>query len=197
MQKNIEAFRGKVSRADRERRNGHSSAVFWLTGLSGSGKSTIAHEVEKVLHDKGIQSYVFDGDNVRHSLCGDLSFSPEGRAENIRRIAEVCKLFTENGTICLCAFISPMQADRNKVKEIIGNDDFHEIYVSCSLQECESRDVKGYYKLAREGKIKNYTGVSAPYDIPTAPALILKTEGITVKESANQLLTFILQTLEK
>lgn len=194
MKKNIQKFRGKVSRADREHRNGHSSAIFWLTGLSGSGKSTIAHEVEKLLHDKDMQIFVFDGDNVRHGLCGDLSFSPEGRAENIRRIAETSKLFAENGTICLCAFISPMRSDRHKVHEIVGKD-FHEIYVKCPVEECENRDVKGYYKLAREGKIKNYTGISAPYEEPTNPDLVLETNIHSIEESTRQFANFILETI--
>lgn len=194
MKKHIQKFRGKVSRSDRENRNGHSSAVFWLTGLSGSGKSTIAHEVEKRLFDKEMQIYVFDGDNVRHGLCGDLSFSPEGRAENIRRIAETAKLFAENGTICLCAFISPMRSDRLKVREIVG-EDFHEIYVKCPVEECENRDVKGYYKLAREGKIKNYTGISAPYEEPTSPGLILETEKHSIEESTDQFTEFILKSI--
>lgn len=183
--------RGKVSRSDRERLNGHRSAVFWLTGLSGSGKSTIAHEVEKRLHDKGMQVYVFDGDNVRHGLCGDLSFSLEARAENIRRIAETCKLFLENGTICLCAFISPMEKDRDKVKEIVG-EDFREVYIKCPLETCESRDVKGNYKLAREGKIKNYTGISSPYEAPLRPDLVLETEKMTIEESTEEFERFIL-----
>lgn len=196
MKKNIQEFRGKVSRIDREQLNGHPSAVFWLTGLSGSGKSTIAHEVEKQLHDRDLQVYVFDGDNVRHGLCGDLSFSPEGRAENIRRIAETSKLFAENGTICLCAFISPMKSDRDKVKSIVGND-FREVYVKCKVEECENRDVKGYYKLAREGKIKNYTGISAPYEEPIDPSLILQTDLYTVDESTEELRNFILETLNR
>lgn len=183
--------RGKVSRSDRERLNGHRSAVFWLTGLSGSGKSTISHEVEKRLHDKGMQVYVFDGDNVRHGLCGDLSFSLEARAENIRRIAETCKLFLENGTICLCAFISPMEKDRDKVKEIVG-EDFREVYIKCPLETCESRDVKGNYKLAREGKIKNYTGISSPYEAPLRPDLVLETEKMTIEESTEEFERFIL-----
>lgn len=190
MKKNITMYRGKVNREHRAKLNGHHSAVFWLTGLSGSGKSTIAHEVEKLIHDMGMQVYVFDGDNVRHGLCGDLSFSPEGRTENIRRIAETCKLFTDSGTVCLCAFITPLESDREKVKDIIG-DDLHEVYVKCSVETCEKRDVKGYYKLAREGKIKNYTGISAPYDTPTAPDLLLDTEMTTVEESTNELFNYI------
>jgi adenylylsulfate kinase len=194
MNKFLTKTRGKVSRSDRERLNCHRSAVFWLTGLSGSGKSTIAHEVEKRLHDQGMQVYVFDGDNVRHGLCGDLSFSLEARAENIRRIAEACKLFLENGTICLCAFISPMEKDREKVKEIVG-EDFREVYIKCPLETCESRDVKGYYKLAREGKIKNYTGISSPYEAPSQPDLVLETEIKTIEESTEEFERFILSSI--
>jgi adenylylsulfate kinase len=141
-----------------------------------------------------MQVYVFDGDNVRHGLCGDLSFSLEARAENIRRIAEACKLFLENGTICLCAFISPMEKDRDKVKEIVG-EDFREVYIKCPLETCEARDVKGYYKLAREGKIKNYTGISSPYEAPLQPDLVLETEKKTIEESTEEFERFILASI--
>lgn len=191
-EKQIKRFRGEVSRCDRQHLNKHKSAVFWFTGLSGSGKSTIAHKVEKILFDKGMRVYVFDGDNVRHGLCSDLSFSSMARSENVRRIAEVAKLFVENGTICICAFISPYKNDRQMVRDILGEDDFYEIYVTCPLSVCEDRDVKGYYKLARQGKIKNYTGISAPYEMPENPDLILDTESCSLEESAGEVLRFIL-----
>lgn len=189
-EKKLKKFRGEVFREDRERRNGHKSTVVWLVGLSGSGKSTIAHAVEKRLYDEGIRSYVFDGDNVRHGLCADLSFAPEGRAENVRRIAEVAKLFAENGTICMCAFISPLERDRERVREILG-DDYNEVFISCSVEECERRDVKGYYKLAREGKIKNYTGISAPFEEPESADLVIRTDSQSLEESVQELLDFV------
>lgn len=180
-----------VTREDREKLNRHKSLVLWFTGLSGSGKSTIAHLVEKRLHDQGLRTYVFDGDNVRHGLCGDLSFSPEGRAENIRRIGEMTRLFLDAGILCLTAFISPMRADRERVRHIVGPECFVEIYVKCPLEVCEQRDVKGLYKLARQGKIKNYTGVSAPYEPPEQPDLVLKTDQCTIDECVNQVLIHI------
>lgn len=190
--KNIKKFIGTVCREKREVRNGHKSGVFWLTGLSGSGKSTIAHEVEAHLFNLGFQVYVFDGDNVRHGLCSDLSFSREGRAENIRRIAEVVKLFADAGVICLCAFITPLEEDRKCVQSIIG-DDYYEVFVSCPVEVCEQRDVKGYYKLARQGKIKNYTGISAPYNAPVTPDLLLKTDVEDQRTCVQEMLSFVLE----
>ena len=191
----LQKFQGGLTRAARARQKGHQAAVFWFTGLSGSGKSTIAHAVEKSLFDMGKHAFVFDGDNVRHGLCADLSFSPEHRSENIRRIAETCKLFVESGTICLCAFISPMAADRQRVRSIVGQD-FHEIHVSCPVEVCEDRDVKGYYKLAREGKIKNYTGISAPYEAPEDPALRLATAEESLEQSVARTLEYILANIK-
>jgi adenylylsulfate kinase len=164
-----------VTRKRRELLNGHRACVVWLTGLSGSGKSTLAHAVEERLHSLGCRTFVFDGDNVRHGLCSDLGFSPEERRENLRRIAEMVKLFLEAGVITLCAFISPMCEDRQRVKAIVGADDFLEIYCDCSLERCEQRDVKGFYQKARAGIIKNYTGISAPYQEPKHPDLRLET----------------------
>ncbi|WP_421903799.1 adenylyl-sulfate kinase [Maridesulfovibrio sp.] len=192
-ERNIRLFRGEVFREDREKLNGHKSAVFWFTGLSGSGKSTIAHRVEKELFDRSMRAYVFDGDNVRHGLCGDLSFSPAARTENIRRIAEVSKLFTENGTICMCAFISPLEEYRQLAREVVGEGDYYEILVTCPLEVCEERDAKGYYKLAREGKIRNYTGISAPYEVPESPDLIVETDKETLEESVRRVKEFILE----
>jgi len=188
---NTVAYRGKIDRQAREALNRHVSKVFWFTGLSGSGKSTLAHLVEEELHRLGLRTYVFDGDNVRHGLCGDLSFSPEARAENLRRIAEMVKLFLDSGTLCLTAFISPLQADRDRVRRIVGEDDFFEIYVKCPIEICEERDVKGLYKLARAGKIQNYTGVSAPYEEPGNPALVVETARCAVHECVGQVVEFV------
>ncbi len=191
---NTVVYRGKIDRCARERLNAHPSKIFWFTGLSGSGKSTLAHRVEEKLHARGIRTYVFDGDNVRHGLCGDLSFSPEGRAENLRRIGEMVKLFLDAGIVCLTAFISPLKEDREKVRTIIGAEDFFEIYVKCPLKECEHRDVKGLYKMARAGQIKNYTGVSAPYDEPQQPDLVVESHTYDVDTCVTQILDFIKKT---
>ena len=168
--------RATVTRERRESQNGHRSVLLWFTGLSGSGKSTLAHYVEEKLHKMGCQTSVFDGDNVRHGLCGDLSFSADARSENIRRIAEMSKLFINAGVISLTAFISPSREDRQKVRDLVG-DDFIEIYCDCPIEVCEERDVKGLYKKARAGEIKNFTGISAPYDIPEAAEIIVDTSG--------------------
>jgi adenylylsulfate kinase len=193
---NTVVYRGKIDRRAREALNRHPAKVFWFTGLSGSGKSTLAHLVEEVLHRQGIRTYVFDGDNVRHGLCGDLSFSPEGRAENLRRIAEMVKLFLDAGILCLTAFISPLEGDREKVRRIVGEHDFFEIYVKCPIEVCEERDVKGLYKLARAGKIQNYTGVSAPYDEPRNPVLVLETDKCTIDDCVQTVVDFVQETLQ-
>ncbi|RUM87919.1 MAG: adenylyl-sulfate kinase [Thermodesulfatator sp.] len=165
-----------VSRADRERLNKHRSGVIWFTGLPASGKSTIAHFLEKELFDRGIRAYVLDGDNIRHGLCGDLGFSREDRRENLRRIAEVCRLMQEAGLLVLAAFVSPYREDRRLVREIVGEATFLEVYVRCSPETCEKRDPKGLYRKARLGKIQGFTGVDAPYEEPETPDLILDTE---------------------
>ena len=164
-----------VTRARREQINGHSGAVVWLTGLSGSGKSTLAHEVEERLHQLGCRTFVFDGDNVRHGLCGDLGFSAEDRTENIRRIGEMAKLFVEAGVIALTAFISPFRKDRERIRQLVGGRNFIEIYCRCSLAVCEQRDTKGLYRRARTGEIPNVTGISSPYEPPEHPQLVLDT----------------------
>lgn len=192
---NVVAYRGKICRELREKLNSHTAKAFWFTGLSGSGKSTLAHLVEEKLYQANIRTYTFDGDNVRHGLCGDLSFSPEGRAENLRRIGEMVKLFLDAGTVCLTAFISPLARDRKRVREIIGPSDFYEIFVKCPLEVCEQRDVKGLYQLARAGKIKNYTGISAPYEEPDQPDLVVETHAHTVNECVATVAHFILKTL--
>ena len=193
---NTVVYRGKIDRQARENLNRHPSKVFWFTGLSGSGKSTLAHLVEEELHRRGMRTYVFDGDNVRHGLCGDLSFSPEGRAENLRRIAEMVKLFLDAGTLCLTAFISPLEADREKVRGIVGPEDFYEVYIKCPIRVCEERDVKGLYKLARAGKIKNYTGVSAPYEEPREADLVVETHLCEIGACVATIVDFVSEKLE-
>lgn len=164
-----------VTRARREALNGHRSAVLWFTGLSGAGKSTLAHAVEEALHRRGCRTFVFDGDNVRHGLCADLGFSVPDRAENIRRIGEMAKLFVGAGVMALTAFISPLRVDRRRVRELIGDADFIEVYVKCPLEVCEARDVKGMYKKARSGQIKEFTGISSPYEEPEKADLVIDT----------------------
>jgi adenylylsulfate kinase len=172
---NIIWHHATVTQARRETMNGHKAVNLWFTGLSGSGKSTLAHAVEERLHQIGCRTFVFDGDNVRHGLCSDLGFSEKDRSENIRRIGEMVHLFLQAGIIALTAFISPLKQDREKARTIIGTDNFLEIHCACSLEICEHRDVKGLYKKARAGIIKNYTGISSPYEAPANPDLCLDT----------------------
>jgi len=180
-----------VNRSDRNTLNKHKSGLVWFTGLSASGKSTIAHAVEKELHDRGIRTYVLDGDNVRHGLNSNLGFSPEDRKENIRRIGEVAKLMADAGIVVFTAFISPYREDRDTVRTLFEGDHFYEVFVKCSLEECEKRDPKGLYKKARAGIIKNYTGISSPYEEPLAPELVVDTEHLTIEESVNQVIDFL------
>ncbi|OAQ19860.1 adenylyl-sulfate kinase [Thermosulfurimonas dismutans] len=182
-----------VTREDRERLNKHRSGVIWFTGLPASGKSTIAHFVERNLFERGIRAYVLDGDNVRHGLCADLGFSREDRRENLRRIAEVCKLMVDAGLIVLAAFVSPFREDRQYVREIIGNDCFFEVYVKCSPETCEKRDPKGLYRKARAGKIEGFTGINAPYEEPEAPDLVLDTEKHDLEECVSLVLKMLSQ----
>jgi adenylylsulfate kinase len=164
-----------VTRERREIQNNHHGVIIWLTGLSGSGKSTLAHTVEETLHKHGCRTFVLDGDNVRHGLCGDLGFSDKDRHENIRRIGEMAKLFMEAGIIVLTAFISPYRNDRDRIRGMVGQGDFIEIYCNTPIEICENRDVKGLYKKARTGEIPEFTGVSSPYEVPENPELILNT----------------------
>lgn len=180
-----------VKRADRNTLNNHKSGLVWFTGLSASGKSTIAHAVEKELHDRGIRTYVLDGDNVRHGLNSNLGFSPEDRKENIRRIGEVAKLMADAGVVVFTAFISPYREDRDTVRKLFEGDHFYEVFVKCSLEECENRDPKGLYKKARAGIIKNYTGIDSPYEEPLAPELVVDTEHLTIEESVSQVIDFL------
>jgi adenylylsulfate kinase len=188
---NITWHHGTVTRADRERVRGHRGAILWFTGLSGSGKSTVSHRVEQKLCDLGAVSYVLDGDNVRHGLNRDLSFSAEDRTENIRRIGEVAKLFTDAATLVLCAFISPYRADRGQVRALVAAGDFIEIYVNASLEACERRDPKGLYKKARAGGIESFTGISAPYEEPEQPELVIDTEHATIEQCADQVIAHL------
>ncbi|MDH5178756.1 MAG: adenylyl-sulfate kinase [Gammaproteobacteria bacterium] len=164
-----------VTRRRREAQNRHKSVILWFTGLSGAGKSTLAHAVEEELHQLGCRTYVLDGDNVRHGLCGDLAFSEEDRKENIRRIGNVAKLFLESGVIILTAFISPFKSDRALVRNMVLHGDFLEIYCDTPIEVCEQRDIKGLYQKAREGKIKDFTGISSPYEQPSNPELTVHT----------------------
>jgi adenylylsulfate kinase len=187
---NIVWHPGAVTRADREQLNGHRGATVWLTGLSGSGKSTVAVDLEKALWSRGVRAFILDGDNIRHGLNKNLGFSPADRTENIRRIGEVAKLFTEAGTVVLTAFISPYRADRDQVRALMP-DDFVEVYVDCPIDVCEQRDVKGLYQKARAGQIPEFTGVSAPYEPPLEPELTLRTGQQTVEESIRQILAYL------
>lgn len=189
--RNITWQAGVVTRADRERARGHKGVALWFTGLSGSGKSTITAKLEHELLTLGCATYVLDGDNVRHGLCQDLGFSPEDRAENIRRIGEVAKLFVDANVLCLCAFISPYRAVRARLRAGLAAGDFVEIYVKASLQVCEERDPKGLYRKAREGKITDMTGVGSPYEPPEDPELELDTERSTPDESVQRVLGFL------
>ncbi|MDP2240459.1 MAG: adenylyl-sulfate kinase [Burkholderiales bacterium] len=171
-----------VTRARREQLSGHKGAVVWFTGLSGAGKSTIAHAVEEHLHQLGCHTYVLDGDNVRHGLCGDLGFSIEDRHENIRRIGEMTKLLADAGIIVLSAFISPLRADRDRVRRLVGAD-FVEIYCRCPIEVCEARDVKGLYSKARTGEIKEFTGISSPYEEPDNAEIVINSVSMSVEES--------------
>ena len=180
------------SRYSKERLLNQRGRVIWFTGLSGSGKSTIAAEVEKQMQEKGFFVAVLDGDNVRIGINSNLGFSEIDRTENIRRIAEVAKLFAENGVIVLCCFVSPLAEQRNLAKKIIGENDFIEIFVDTALIECERRDVKGLYAKARKGEVKYFTGISAPFEAPLQPQINLKTEGKSIDELAHIVLNYIL-----
>lgn len=190
---NVVWHHSTVNRQRREQLHTHSGAVLWFTGLSASGKSTLAHAVEEVLHTNGCRTFVLDGDNVRHGLCRDLGFSLDDRAENLRRIGEVAKLFLEGGTIVLAAFISPLRTEREKVRTLIPHGDFLEIYCQAPLDICEQRDPKGMYVRARKGEIKEFTGISSPYEVPTNPELTVKTGEISLDECVSQVLALLSQ----
>ncbi|SDH01895.1 adenylyl-sulfate kinase [Winogradskyella thalassocola] len=186
----------KITKTDREKLHSHRSFLLWFTGLSGSGKSTLANLVEVELHKKGISTFSLDGDNIRQGINKDLSFAPEDRTENIRRIAEIANLMVDAGVVTLAAFVSPYIEDRENIKTIVGSENFIEIYVNTSLEECERRDVKGLYKKARAGEIKNMTGISAPYEAPVNPDIEIVTDHQDIEMSVQTILDFIIQKLK-
>jgi adenylylsulfate kinase len=190
-QRDIRWHRALVSRSQREALNRHKSVILWFTGLSGAGKSTVAHAVEQALHQRGCRTFVFDGDNVRHGLCADLGFAAQDRVENIRRVGEMAKLFIEAGVIALTAFISPYRADRARVRALVAPDDFIEVYCYCPLEICEQRDVKGLYAKARQGLISDFTGISSPYEAPENPELILDTSELTLAQCVEKVLSML------
>lgn len=192
MNRNVVWHKPQVNRGMREKMNGHRSAVLWFTGLSGAGKSTLAHAVEERLYKMGIRTYVLDGDNVRHGLCGDLGFSDVARRENIRRIGEATKLFVDAGVVVLTAFISPFRSDRQQVRKLLG-DDFIEIYCNSSLEVCESRDVKGLYERAKAGEIRDFTGISSPYEEPVAAEIVIDTGNLSLEDSVQQVVNYLAQ----
>ena len=190
-EKNIKWHHLTIDRNKLEMMRGHKGIVLWFTGLSGSGKSTLANALNEALHIKGLSTFLLDGDNIRHGLCKDLGFSDKDREENIRRIGEVANLFMNAGIIAITAFVSPFREDRQKVRKIIGNKDFIEIYCAADLEVCERRDTKGLYKKAREGKIKDFTGISSPYEIPVNPELIVETGSKDLANSVKQIINYL------
>ncbi|MEW9699971.1 adenylyl-sulfate kinase [Paenibacillus sp. SI8] len=190
---NLTVQRSTINRQDRNVLNQHRSCVLWLTGLSGSGKSTLANEVEKQLYTRGVRTYILDGDNIRLGLNKDLGFRAEDRKENIRRIGEVSKLFVDAGVLVISAFISPYRADREMVKTLFDDGEFIEVYLNCSLEICEQRDPKGLYKKARMGEIKEFTGISAPYETPSSPELNIETGNYSPEESAQLIIEYLIR----
>lgn len=188
---NVSWFNGHITREHRESLHGHKGAAIWFTGLSASGKSTISYHMEKKLYEMGCTTYVFDGDNVRHGLCGDLGFTEEDRGENIRRIGEMVSLFVDAGMIALTAFISPYRKDREQVRSIVGDERFIEVFVDCPLEVCIARDPKGIYAKASAGLIKNFTGISSPYESPENPELIIKSDEVGFAEAAELVIDFM------
>ncbi len=190
---NITWHHSTITSQDREELLKQKGCVIWFTGLSGSGKSTLALEVESALHQNGHLTYVLDGDNIRHGLNKNLGFSPADREENIRRIGEVAKLFADAGVITMTAFISPYRGDRDKARDLLGEGHFIEVFVDCALDVCEERDPKGLYKLARAGEIKEFTGISAPYEAPANPEVVVNTGEQTLEESTQEVIAFLEQ----
>ena len=191
MSKNIKPHNYQITRENRTTSNKHQSFLIWFTGLSGSGKSTIANLVEKKLFEIGIKTYVLDGDNIRKGINSDLSFTPEHRTENIRRIAEIANLMIDAGLVVLAAFVSPYKKDRENIRTIVKDINFVEVYINTSIEECERRDVKGLYKKARAGEIKNMTGISAPYEAPEQPDIEIRTEFESIEDSVKSIVEFI------
>ncbi|MCP3762800.1 adenylyl-sulfate kinase [Domibacillus sp. A3M-37] len=190
---NIVWHEQSLTKEERRQKNKHHSAVLWFTGLSGSGKSTVANAAARRLFDLGVSTYVLDGDNVRHGLNKDLGFSDEARKENIRRIGEVAKLFVDGGQLVFTAFISPFREDRDTVRALLEKDEFIEVFVECPIEKCEERDPKGLYKKARAGEIPEFTGISSPYEAPEKPELVLNTDRYTVEECVDQLVDYLKQ----
>jgi bifunctional enzyme CysN/CysC len=188
--RNITKVEHRITGGSRTARNGHVGGVLWLTGLSGAGKTTLAFKLEEMLFQQGYQVYVLDGDNVRYGLSADLGFSPEDRAENVRRVGEVAALFADAGLICISAFISPYRHDRAVARKAAGKA-FHEVFVKASVATCEQRDPKGLYRKARAGELKEFTGVSAPYEAPVDPELVIDTETATISESLDELMRYV------
>jgi len=188
---NIVWHHATVTRERRNQQNNHKSVVLWFTGFSGSGKSTLAHAIEEQLHQQGCKTFVLDGDNIRHGLSSGLTFSEQDRKENLRRIGEVSKLFVEAGVIVLTAFISPFSEDRERVRSLMPHGDFLEVYVDCSIEVCEERDVKGLYRRARAGEVKEFTGISSIYEPPEKPELTINTEQETLEESVQKVLSLL------
>lgn len=190
---NITWHEAAITKEDRYRQNGHGSCVLWFTGLSGSGKSTIANAFSSFLFKEGISEYVLDGDNIRHGLNKDLGFSDEDRSENIRRIGEVAKLFVDSGAIVTTAFISPFRSDRQLVRDLFGEGEFIEVYVHCPIEECERRDPKQLYAKARRGEIKDFTGIDSPYEEPLAPEITIRSDLATVEEAVNIIKQYLIE----
>ncbi|MCP4512656.1 MAG: adenylyl-sulfate kinase [Fuerstiella sp.] len=188
---NVTWHEHNVSHEERQKLSGHKGAVLWFTGLSGCGKSTVANAVDRMLHDRGVHTYVLDGDNIRMGLNKNLGFSPEDRTENIRRIGEVSKLFCDAGVIVLTAFISPYREDRDQVREILADGQFHEVYVNASLETCETRDPKGLYQKARAGEIKGFTGIDAPYEAPENGEIELDSDSKGIEELAIEIVSYL------
>ena len=190
---NIVWHQSSVDRESRSQQRGHRSAILWFTGLSGSGKSTLANAVNVALHKNGYSTYLLDGDNIRHGLCKDLGFSDLDREENIRRIGEVSKLFVEAGIIVLTAFVSPFRVDRDKARSLVGENDFVEVFCSADLEICESRDTKGLYAKARNGEIKDFTGISSPYEAPQSPELKIDTGNLEIDKCVDMVNEFLIK----
>ncbi len=188
---NITWHETAITKGERRIQNGHGSCVLWFTGLSGSGKSTIANAFSSYLYEQGINEYVLDGDNIRHGLNKDLGFSDEDRAENIRRIGEVAKLFVDSGTIVTTAFISPFRSDRNQVRLLFEEGEFIEIFVDCPIDECERRDPKQLYAKARRGEIKDFTGIDSPYEEPLEPELTIQSHKVTIEEAVKEIIDYL------
>ncbi|GGC73079.1 adenylyl-sulfate kinase [Marinobacter halophilus] len=182
----------KITRAERSSNKNQKPCLLWFTGLSGSGKSTIANALDVALHERGYHTFLLDGDNVRHGLCNDLGFSDNDRVENIRRVGEVCKLFADAGLIVMSAFISPFTSDRRMVRKLFPAGEFIEVFMDAPLETCESRDPKGLYKKARAGEIKHFTGIDSPYEVPSHPEIRLDTSQNTVEECIDSLIAYLI-----